>query len=79
MIIAPRSGAIIAGEEFILEGLGDVPPGIVSIKGRFLDAQTIRVRDVHAHFGNLRDLPSYVGLALVCLIWLWGFRLTHRR
>ena len=68
-----------AGEEFILEGLGDVPPGIVSIKGRFLDPQTIRVHDVHTHFGHLRDLPSYVGLALVCLIWLWGFRLTLRR
>jgi hypothetical protein len=55
---------------------GKIPPhsGVVSIQGRFGDRDTVVIEEFHAHAGRLRDLGSYVGLALVLLAWLLPVR-----
>ena len=45
-------------------------PAVVSVRGVFADAKTLRVKELHEH-GFERDGASYAGLALVAIAWLW--------
>lgn len=42
----------------------------VSVRGVFRDSVTVEIDHLHEHRGLSRDLPSYLGLLLVLLIWL---------
>jgi hypothetical protein len=55
-----------------LKVVGPLPDevSVVSIRGRFLDAQTVEVRRLHRHSPLWRDVASYAGLLLVALIWV---------
>ncbi|MFZ0389140.1 MAG: hypothetical protein WAN36_01680 [Calditrichia bacterium] len=53
----------------------EIPPAgtVVSLKGRFIDEQTIRADQIHIHPGVLRDIPSYLGILLIFVIWLIAY------
>ena len=59
-----------AGETLMLQGADLNTSGTVSLRGRFIDRQTVQVEGMHAHAPLLRDASSYLGLALVFLAWL---------
>jgi len=46
----------------------------VSLRGRFIDRQTVQVEAIHVHAPLLRDASSYLGLALVFLAWVRPLR-----
>lgn len=60
------------GEELVVSGYMGDASGIVSAKGVFLDPSTVRLDYVQLHAGRLRDLPSYLGIGLLSMIWLWA-------
>ena len=65
-----------AGEALAVDGGGDGldRPATVSIRARFVDAAAVEVLGVHVHPPGLRDLASYIGLALVLAYWLRALR-----
>ncbi|MGZ9157985.1 MAG: hypothetical protein ACXW36_03860 [Nitrospira sp.] len=60
---------IFTGEEFKVQGLEPPSSGTLSVKGRFVNRNTIEIVDYHAHPPGLRDAASYIGLALVIAVW----------
>jgi hypothetical protein len=64
-----RTLRVFTGERFRL--LGSVPEddALLSLKGRFMDAGTIRVEDFHRHTA-FRDLASLAGLGGAFFLWL---------
>lgn len=58
-----------AGEEFHVQGADLESSGTVSVQGRFVTADTVRVLSLHRHPSGLRDLASYAGLAVLVLVW----------
>ncbi len=58
------------GERFRLHGDMPSQDGIISLRGRFLDAETVEVSQFHHHRAGLRDHASYVGLGLIALWWM---------
>ena len=64
-----RTLVTFAGESLRLLEVPDEPPGTVSIRGRFVDHRTVAVEEIHRHAGALRDWASYVGVAVVLLVW----------
>lgn len=65
------------GEVWALQG--DVPAAAskVSLKGTFIDAQTVQVTAIHLHRDGPREWFSYAGLLLILLWWAAG--LLRRR
>jgi hypothetical protein len=59
-----------AREELRTVGKVATTTGHVSIRGRFIDADTILVRDLHYNNARLRDWANYIGLLLVAVIWV---------
>lgn len=61
-----------SGEQIVVRG--DLPEGtaLVSLRGRFVAPDTLRVLDVHQHHGRVRDHLSYVGLLCLLLVWVAG-------
>jgi hypothetical protein len=57
-------------ENIVVEGITSSTSKTVSIKGTFISNSRIRVSTFHFHHPVLRDLASYVGLALVALYWI---------
>lgn len=64
------SVATWARRDFETEGLGLDHSAPVSLRGRFVDPATIEITELHEHRGPSRDIPTYVGLALLLLVWL---------
>lgn len=70
----------IAGEERVLvlftgeelSARGELPArnATVSVRGRFVDAATVQVRQLHDHSGWPRDELSLVGLLLLAVLWV---------
>ncbi len=58
-----------AGEELIVRGKKLSHAGRVSVRGRFLDRQTISVLELHEHSEVGRDLASMIGLAVLGVMW----------
>lgn len=58
-----------AGETLRLEESPKRKTGTASLKARFEDESTLRVVSIHFHPAGLRDAASYLGLALICLVW----------
>ncbi len=60
----------LTGERIQLVGVELEAGARVSVRGTFTDASTVLVAAHHAHVGWRRDLATYVGLALVAMLWL---------
>ena len=60
----------LTGERIDLIGAESIAGTSVSLRGIFADARTLSVDAVRVHDGWRRDLPTYVGLALVAVLWL---------
>lgn len=60
----------LAGEPLRTEGLEFERFTRVSVRGVFVDDETVRVTDFHVHRATMRDVASYVGLLGICLTWL---------
>ncbi len=48
------------------------PPrsGVVSVRARFADAQTLVIEEVHVHAGRAREVPTYLGLLVLLAVWV---------
>ncbi|HVS63474.1 MAG TPA: hypothetical protein VMT85_08220 [Thermoanaerobaculia bacterium] len=70
----------LEGEVLTIEGLEIREHQEVSIRGRFVDPKTVQVDEWFVHPDGWRDLGSYVGLALVALLWgRWAWRRFRQR
>ena len=58
-------------EELQIHGKSLAQSGTVSIRGHFLDPNSIKVIEIHEHVWGVRDGSSYIGLVL--LLSMWGF------
>lgn len=58
-----------AGEEIRVRGADLDRSATVSVRGRFVAPDELRVTALHVHRSGLRDLASYVGLALLVGVW----------
>jgi hypothetical protein len=79
--ISNPSGAFLqssSSEEFRVKGLKLPPPAMVSVRGIFINRNQNLVFESHVHSDWFRDTASYLGLALVTLIWILAF-VKHRR
>ncbi len=59
-------------KELKITNLPTSDSGIFSIRGHFIDKQTIELQDYHIHT-VFRDVTSYIGLTLILLLWLHSF------
>ena len=59
-----------AGEELRVVGAQSNTSGQVSIRGVFIDSNTIQARDLHEDKGWLRDGASYIGLTICMIAWI---------
>ena len=57
-------------EPIRVKGLNAPVPATVSVRGVFVDDDTMRVIEHHIHSGWFREGASYVGLALTLMIWM---------
>ncbi len=60
----------LAGEDLSVVGWSAESERPISARGRFVDAGTVRLDEVHEHWPLLRDAASRIGLVLVGLIWV---------
>jgi hypothetical protein len=68
-----RSVRTFAGEALRVEGLAAAAePGVVSLRGRFVDEQTVRVEALHRHWPRIREAASLLGLGGVAWLLLRG-------
>jgi hypothetical protein len=77
VVFRPEDGGyvkILAGEKLDVVGPMPSEPGQVSIRGRFLDSQTVEIQEIHRHDLFWRDAASYAGLLLVASIWVRDWR-----
>jgi hypothetical protein len=68
----PAGGGLrtFAGEVLAVEGFELDRAARVSIRGRFVSADRVRVLQHHVHAPFARDAGSYVGLAAIAALWL---------
>lgn len=73
-----RDGKVVVftltGEELTAKGIDLAPAGLLSARGRFIDPETVQIDEMHSHRPGVRDLASYLGLALVLAWWLRALR-----
>jgi hypothetical protein len=72
----PEGGVVVAwtGQRFRAVGARLDHDAAVSLSGRMRDESTIEIERLHEHTGPSRDHATYVGLALLALIWVVSFR-----
>lgn len=74
----PRPGGGVvtsfAGETLRVRGNVPASPSLISLRGRFVDEETVRARRVFVHRRGFRDAASVLGLVLLALVWLRGRR-----
>jgi membrane-bound metal-dependent hydrolase YbcI (DUF457 family) len=64
-----------AGERLKVRGSDLQQTARVSVRAVFVDANTVRLYELHLHRVLIRDLASFLGLALVASV--WGVSLLH--
>lgn len=57
-----------ANEPLAVEGMELEEPAVVSIRGRFLTVNRVRIEEYHVH-SRFRDFASYAGLILIAILW----------
>lgn len=65
---------LYSGEEVSVIGRVPLESAVVSVRGRFRDSRTLVIQEFHVHAARLRNLGSYIGLALVAIAWLLPVR-----
>jgi hypothetical protein len=60
----------LAGEPLRIVGNIRATSPQVSLIGEFVDLDAIRIHQLHEFHSPWRDLASYVGLGLICLVWV---------
>lgn len=76
-LLATESGQRLvtyAREELALVGTGLADSRRVSLRARFIDADSVVVFDAHRHSLWGRDLPSYLGLLILGAMWFGALR-----
>ncbi len=70
----PSPGKLLSfhGEVFEVVGLRLDHSGLISIRGVFIDQNTVQVKDYNLHSSYFRDNVTYVGLALIVFLWAWS-------
>lgn len=63
---------VFNGEELNLVGLELRRSAQLSIRGVFLDSNTVEVNEYHLHSPHFRDNASYLGLSLIAILWGWS-------
>jgi len=63
---------ILNDERITLQGAVPKRDAIISVKGFFIDANTIHISELHVH-SALRDISSMIALAGVLFVWLIAF------
>ena len=58
-----------AGEGFKIQGYSGDRVAKLSVKGKLLDAETIRIDQAHVHWPHFRDWASYIGLIWLGALW----------
>jgi hypothetical protein len=74
--ISNPSGAFLqssTSETFRVQGLKRSRPATVSLRGVFVNENEILVSESHVHSNWFRDTASYLGLALITLMWILAF------
>ena len=61
---------MFTGEELTLLDTGGSKNGTFSVRGQFVDQNTVEAMEMHEHPPWLRDSASVLGLALIGLLWL---------
>jgi hypothetical protein len=72
----------LVGEAIKVQGQPQDYAAKISIKGKFLDAETICIENIHLHWPWFRDGSSYIGLIWLGVLWLkswWQPRLPAGR
>lgn len=67
-----------AREELRIIGRQSEVSGTVSIRGTFIDPDTIFVHELHHHNALFRDMASYVGLSAFIILWIKAFFFTRQ-
>ena len=62
-----------AGEELRVVGHHLDRSAVVSIRARFVDPQTVEIREFHEHSEWFRDGAGYTGLLLFSIMWIVAF------
>jgi hypothetical protein len=65
---ATATVSIFTGERIKLISAQPISDGMISLRGRFADPNTIVAATVHQHGGN-RDALSYAGLSILLILW----------
>jgi hypothetical protein len=68
-----------ARRDFRVTGVEIDGPAEVSLKGTLTGPESLEVTDHHMHAGRLRDFPTFLGLLLLALIWVFRYRDTQLR
>jgi hypothetical protein len=74
LYIPRASGDVVktfTGEELQAVGKRATKPGIVSIRGTFVDEKTVMIDDLRPHRSWLRNSASYLGLFLFVIAWIF--------
>jgi hypothetical protein len=72
----------LVGEAIRVQGPPQDHTAKISIEGTFLDAETVRIENIHLHWPWFRDGSSYIGLMWLGVLWLkswWQPRLLVGR
>jgi hypothetical protein len=67
------SGGVLktyAGEEISIKGIKLLHSAKMSVRGRFIDSNSVQVYDFHIHSDLFRDAASYAGLGLIAMVWI---------
>jgi hypothetical protein len=59
-----------AEEEILVKGLKLKYPATVSVRGYFLDNNSVHTTEFHIHSDWFRDVASYTGLTLIAVMWI---------
>lgn len=60
----------LVGENIKIQGQSRDHAAKLSVKGMFIDADTIRIDQAHVHWPRFRDWASYLGLLWLGVLWL---------
>ena len=62
----------------IREGVQE-QPGMISVRARFVDENTIDILEAHRHWPHVRDFSSILALVLISLLWIERSLVERRR
>jgi hypothetical protein len=61
---------IFADEDLKVEGINLNHSAMISVKAKFINNNTIQMREFHEHNADIRDGASYLALLLIAMVWI---------